>query len=421
MNCSVALPAAPAVDLAPASPLAVIGRQPIYDRHLKIHGYELLFRSAEERERGLTASGESCSARVVVNTFMEMGLENVVGSEFAFINVNRAFLLSGLLPNLPASRVVLEILEDTPPDEEVIATLKALKAAGYRLALDDFIYKPELEPFIALASIVKLELVAEKRAEMMRLINRLKQQQIQVVIERIETHEELELCRKLGADLFQGYFLAKPAILKQQRAPSAARLTALQILALLGDGNATVEQLETAIGRDVTLSYRLLRVINSAAFAMSSNVESLQQAVLFLGRDRIRSWVSLLVLSGLSDKPSSLLSTGMIRARMCEQLADLVEPGHRAASFTAGLFSILDAVLDTPMEQLLASLPLAPSITQALLDRSGPLGDVLKVVIANERCEWVDPGLSPVTDSQIRDAYLEAVRWASTMNEPTAK
>lgn len=420
MSSPVTLPASvPPVDSA-ESPLAVIGRQPIYDRHLKVHGYELLFRSADERERGLTASGEACSARVVVNTFMEMGLENVVGSSLAFINVNRAFLLSGLLRNLPANRVVLEILEDTTPDQEVLAALESLKADGYRLALDDFVYRPELEPFLALASIVKLELLADNKAELIRLCGRLKQRNLQIVIERIETHEDLELCKQLGCDFYQGYFLAKPALLKQHRAPSAARLTALQTLALLGDPNATVEQLENAIGRDVTLSYRLLRVINSAAFAMSGRVDSLRQAVLFLGRERIRSWVSLLVLSGLSDKPSELLAIGMIRARMCEQLADFVEPGHRAAYFTTGLFSILDAVLDTPMEQLLASLPLAPSVTQALLARSGPLGETLNVVIANERCEWTSSS-SGLTDTQVREAYLEAVKWASQMNGSVTK
>jgi EAL and modified HD-GYP domain-containing signal transduction protein len=315
---------------------------------------------------------------------------------------------------------VLEILEDTPPDADVLAAMHELREAGYHLALDDFAYRAELEPFLALASIAKLDISRVSRAEIPSALARLKERGLLTVAERVETRDDLAFCRDAGFDFFQGFFLARPATLQRQRPPRGDRLAALQILALLNDASAPIDQLETAISRDVTLSYRLLRVINSAAFGMLGRIESLRQAIVHLGRARIRSWVSLLVLSGLSDKPPELLTTGLVRARMCEMLAERVDPRQASAYFTAGLFSVLDAILDTPMEQLVASLPLSRAIGQALVAREGQLGEMLEITMAYERCEWAEVGGDRLTLADVRDAYLEAVRWALSLREAVA-
>lgn len=400
-----------------AHPLAVVGRQPIFDHRLSVHGYELLFRvDPAAQEAGVTA-GAASTALVIVNTFVEIGFSQMVGTATAFVNVDRDFLLSEAIANLPRDRVVLEVLEHVPPDREVIARLGALSADGYRLALDDFIYRPELEPFLDLASIVKLDISQLTRPDLLAHVERLKGRGLQLVAERVETQAELETCRHDGFDFFQGYFLARPASVQRQRAPDGNRLASLQTLALLNAPGTSIDQLEVAISRDVTLGYRLLRVINSAAYGLTNRVESLRQAIVYLGRDTIRNWVSLLLLSGLNNKPIELLNTGLVRARMCERIADAVNSDQSHAYFTAGLFSILDAVLDTTMAQLVASLPLTPDISLALTDRRGPIGSALAACIAYERCDWdalACPGLSA---GDLGNAYLDALAWARALTD----
>jgi EAL and modified HD-GYP domain-containing signal transduction protein len=372
-------------------------------------------------EHASVTAAETATARVVVDSCVEIGLEHVVGSALAFVNMSRGFLLSGLASNLPKDRVVLEVLEDVPPDAEVIASLEALRADGYCLALDDFVYREDLDPFVELASIAKLDISVLDRKARLAHVDRLKRRDLTLVAERVETHDDLETCRREGFDLFQGYFLARPATLQQPRAPNGDRLTALQTLSLLNAPEATVEQVAAAISRDLTLSYRLLRVINSAAFGLSGRIESLGQAILYLGRDTIRNWVSLLVLSGLSDKPAELLTTGLVRARTCEQLALIHSPQLAPAAFTAGLFSILDAVLDTPMPHLVSQLPLTPEISRALVDHSGALGSILGASIAYERCEWTRLAGGSIDAGPLRDAYLEAVDWTRGLTAVLAR
>lgn len=395
-----------------AAPLAIVGRQPIFDRRLGVYGYELLFRVDSTAQHAAVTSGDVSTAMVVVNSFVEIGLENVVGAAMAFVNVNREFLLSDVILNLPKDRVVLEVLEHVPPEPDVVARLQMLRAEGYRLALDDFIYREDLEPFVQLASIVKLDISQLTRDELLAHVTRLKGLGITLVAERVETRAELDACLADGFDLFQGYFLEKPSTLQKPRAPDGDRLSALQTLALLNAPGTTVDQLEAAISRDVTLSYRLLRVINSAASGLAGRVESLRQAIVHLGRDTIRNWVSLLLLSGMNSKPAELLSTGLVRARMCERIGDRVHPDQAHAYFTTGLFSILDAVLDTTMAQLVSSLPLTPEITQALTRREGPIGAALATCIAYEHCDWEHLACEGMTSEELRDAYLEALAWS---------
>jgi EAL and modified HD-GYP domain-containing signal transduction protein len=400
---------------APAVPLAVVARQPIFNRKLEVHGYELLFRLDAAAQAAAVTAGDVSTAIVVVNSFVEFGLENVVGSAVAFLNVNREFLLSDFVRTLPKERVVLEVLEDVPPDAEVVARLESLAAAGYCLALDDFAHREELEPFLELASIVKLDISQVERRDRLPQVEGLKRRGLKLVGERVETHADLENCLEDGFDYFQGFFLARPATLQRHRAPDGDRMSALQTLALLNAPTTTAEQLERAISRDVTLSYRLLRVLNSAGCGLAGRVESLRQAIVHLGRNTIRNWVVLLLLSGMSNKPVELLTTGLVRARMCERIGEAINPNQADAYFTAGLFSILDAVLDTSMAQLVASLPLTPEVGQALTNRRGPIGRALAACIAYERWEWAELSNAPLPAADLQTAYLDALTWARTL------
>jgi EAL and modified HD-GYP domain-containing signal transduction protein len=397
--------------------LAVVGRQPIFDRRLQVYGYELLFRlNASSEHADMTEGGrELSSARTFVNSFVEIGLENVVGSALAFVNVTRRFLLSDFIHVLPKDRVVLELLEDVPAEPDVLARLEELACDGYHLALDDYVHRPELAPLIERASIVKLDISQLDAAALKWHVEWLKSRGRTLVAERVETREELDACRALGFDLFQGYFLARPANIARHRAPDGDRLTALHTLALLNSPKATIDEIESAISRDVTLSYRLLRAINSAAYGLSGHIESLRQAIVHLGRETIRSWVGLMLLSGLSNQPVELLTTGLVRARMCERVGELLHPEAAHSYFTAGLFSILDAVLDMPMPELIGSLPLTPELLDVLAFRSGPIGEALNACVAYEQCDWDHAACAGLTTPQLAAAYLDSIRWSRTV------
>jgi EAL and modified HD-GYP domain-containing signal transduction protein len=406
---------------SPASSIAVIGRQPIFDRRMRVSGYELLFRLDASADKASSTDEHQSTPRVIMTSFMEIGLENVVGSSFAFINVDRTFLLSDAVASLPKEQVVLEIIETVPPTSEVLARMQALVDSGYQLALDDFVYRDELEPMLDLARIVKLDISQHEPAALEALAATLCRRGLQLVAERVETNAELRWCLERDFGLFQGFFLERPETLRGGRTPDGNRLAALRTMALLNDPQATVDQLEEAIGRDVLLSYRLLRLMNSAAHAVARRVDSIRQAIIYLGRDTVRTWVTLLLLSGMNGKPTELLTMGLVRARMCERLAARLRPDHAHSAFTAGLFSVLDAVLDMPMEQLINLLPLTAEVSEALTAHRGPVGHLLSATIAYQRCDWsrvADLGM-PSTD--LRDCYLEAIRWAGGLNEAVSR
>jgi EAL and modified HD-GYP domain-containing signal transduction protein len=392
-------------------PPALVGRQPIFDRSQRVYGYELLFRLASEEARTADRpDGTASTAQVVLNTFLEIGLDSVVGDRPAFVNATRSFICDGLAAQLPPDRVVIEVLEDIAPDDEVVAELAKLRSAGYTLALDDFIYDPSLEPLIELAHIIKIDLSQLTVGELERYQKLLGRPGLRLLAERVETHAEFEHCKSLGFELFQGFFLAKPSIVQGNRRTSN-QVTALRLLALLDDPDASLDEVELALSTDPTLSYRLLRVINSAAFSLRNRVDSLRQALIMLGLRRVQGWVTLMVLAGLSKKPPALLETALTRARMCEQLGARLQPNRAPSFFTVGLFSALEAMLDTPLEQLVGDLPLSSEVVAALLSGEGLMGSVLSGVLAYERCEWDRVSVPGLDADALRQAYLDTLQW----------
>jgi EAL and modified HD-GYP domain-containing signal transduction protein len=236
-----------------------------------------------------------------------------------------------------------------------------------------------------------------------------------LLAEKVETLDDFTYCKALGFDYFQGYFFCKPEIIKGHRAP-ANRLTTLQLLAKLRDPTVDFRELEELISRDVALSYKLLRLVNSTLYALPRKVDSLQQALHLLGTEFITTWVSLIILSGIDDKPHELMMTAMVRAKMCELLAQSLGHTDTAAFFTAGLFSALEALMDGTGEEVLRSLPLSDDLMAALLRYEGVLGAVLHCVLAYERGDWhvvSCPGLDKTT---IAYAYLQAFNWAFKMS-----
>jgi len=387
-----------------------IGRQPIYDRKLEVYAYELLYRSSERNFAG-PIDGDQATSQVIMNAFMELDLEQIVGEHLAFINLTRGFIVGDHALPLPRGKLVVEILEDIEVDPPLIAAVQDLSSRGYLIALDDFIFHEALRPLVDLADIVKIDVRRLDRPTVAEHVRELRRHTAKLLAEKVETQEEYDHYRKLGFDYFQGYFFARPNIVKGQRMP-ANRVAVLRLLSKLQDPKVSVQALEELISQDVSLSYKLLRYINSAFFALPRKVESIHQAVVYLGNRTIKTWAALIALSNIHDKPHELVTLALVRAKMCELLARSLNLPNEEIFFTVGMFSALDALMDVPMQRVLKDLPLSEDIVGALLRREGPPGAALHCALAYEQGDWGQVSCGGMDIKPIRQAYLDAIAWA---------
>jgi c-di-GMP phosphodiesterase len=314
----------------------------------------------------------------------------------------------------PQGRLGLEILEDIPVDDRLVAAVRELSARGYTIALDDFIFHESLAALVDAADIVKIDVAAMSAADITEHVRLLRREGLALLAEKVETREVFEFCRELGFDYFQGYFLCRPNIVRGLRMP-ASRASILHLLATLQSPETTSQDLERIISQDVSLSFKLLRYINSLYFALPRRIDSIHQAVVYLGTEAIRTWVMLFALSGIDDKPHELVTTALVRARMCELVGDALGDPDRASLFTVGLFSTLDAMMDRPMRVVLQALPLSQEARAALLRHEGRTGAVLACVLAYERADWAGIEGLGLESTRIRDAYLQSVAWATEL------
>ena len=391
-----------------------IGRQAIYDKQLKVSAYELLSRSNADHNEAFVGEHNANHATTIVmlNALTEIGLQQLVGNHPAFINLTYDFLIGKCkIPDL-RSQLVLEITEDIEVDEELIAAVKNLSDSGYMIALDDFVYHEKKLPLVEIADIIKIDILQLDEQGLREHVKKLREYDVRLLAEKVETQEEYDLCKELDFDYFQGYFFCKPNIVKSQRAP-ANRLTIINILAQLQDPNVQIEKLEELISQDLALSYRLLKYINSAAFALQRKVDSIHHAIVMLGLNTIRSLANLMLLSKIDDKPHELLVLAIIRARMCEELGSGIDAKMKDIYFTAGLFSVIDALMDSTMEDIVAQLPLAEILQHALLEQKGIVGEALKCCIAFERADWGNVQFQNLDEITIQKAYFDAVIWSN--------
>lgn len=399
-----------AVGSPPELQTVFVGRQPIFDRQLRVYGYELLFRSTETAGAGAINS-ETATAQVINNVFQEIGPEQILGPHRAFINCPDTLLRKGHCLVLSKDRVVLEVLESAIIDEELVKVLGWMRQKGYVIALDDFVYDPRWEPLIPLAEIIKLDVKALTSAQTRQHYERLRPRGPKLLAEKVETPEEFACYRAMGFDLFQGYFLARPMVVTGKKLP-AARLAVLRLLARLNNPAIEFEQLEAELNRDPVLSYKLLRYVNSAFFGLSRRFSSVRQATIYLGLESIRRWVTLISMAELVDQRHELIRMALARAKMCELLYEEAQLGDKERAFTVGLFSLLDALLGIPIPDVLQQMPLAEEVNGAIRDQAGVLGAALHCVIAYEQSNWHEVSFSGISDAAIKDAYVRAVRWS---------
>jgi len=389
---------------------AFIARQPIFNPKLEVVGYELLFRGQGYAAGALIDDAQRATATVVLNALTELDMKRVVSNKTAWINVSREFILDGLIQAVPPSVVGLEIPETETFDEEMVEALRELKDAGYRLALDDFRDREGSAAVLELFDIVKLSMPDLGRKGLRELAERLRPFPGKVLADKVGTQPDHEVCIAVGCDLFQGYFFCRPAVVGT-RGIAANRLALLQVVAALNDPAVQFADIEQLVKRDVALSFRLLRYVNSAYYGLRGEVRSIGQALALLGLDNVRRWATLSTMASIDNKPTELTLTALIRARFCELAGAKLPNGGSSELFTLGLFSVIDAMMDAPMLDVVASLPLAEDIREALVQRRGAMGQLLNCVVSLENGE--DDGSVP----KAGEIYLEALMWANSASE----
>jgi EAL and modified HD-GYP domain-containing signal transduction protein len=388
----------------------MVGRQPIFDGELGVRGYELLFR--DPSFPGL--NGDAMTADVLVRSALDVGLTSLVGNKLAFVNATRAFLVGDHEVPFPAHQTVVEVLEDVVHEDPlVVAGCRRLVRSGYTLALDDYVWEGDDDPLLDLASIVKLDVLALTPAQMTHAVERHRAFGVELVAEKVETRQQLDACRELGFDLYQGYLLSRPEIVEGQ-ALSPRKLTCLHIIEKLCDPGTSAGDIETIVQSDVALSYRFLRVAGSgAARGLFRRLSSVRDAVVLLGQRRLRAWVTLMLLDGAQEGSNERLSIAMTRARMAELMAEPLGLHVADSAYTVGLVSALDLLLHAPLTDIVAGLSLRSELEDALFDHRGPLGDVLADVLAWEVGAESFEARSGARPADVEWCYVQALAWAN--------
>ncbi|MEO5767231.1 MAG: HDOD domain-containing protein, partial [Polyangia bacterium] len=368
-----------------------VARQPIFDTRRRVVAYELLFRSGMDNWFPAGTDGDHASSRVIADVLTTFNLHALTGGKKAYVNVTRRVLCEGLYSVLPPKRTVVELLETIEGDAEVVAAVRAARAAGYEIALDDFVESPTMAPLVALAHVLKVDFMATGPEERRRIRERTRHHRITLLAEKVETEADVRDAEQAGYTLFQGYFFQRPEMISRQDIPPS-KLTYVRFLRELQAPTLNFDGLEGVIKHDVSLSVKLLKFLNSAAFGWRSRVTSLKQALVLLGERPFRKWASLVAVIGMTgDRPPELALVSLARAKFCETLCPLSGiTGRELDAFLVGLLSALDVMMGRPLPELLTEISVSKDIDAALLRQDTPLGQVRALALAYERAQWTE-------------------------------
>jgi len=388
-----------------------VARQPIYDSAMAVMAFELLYRPSPAATKAKITDPRQATLEVISSAALEIGLDRLSGGQPVHINFPAEILRDVPDLPLPPNLVVIEVLEDVRAEPAVVEGIRKLRARGHRIALDDYSPKVSDPRLLEFADIVKLEISHPPAAELAQLVADLKPRGLQLIAENVETPEDFESCVALGFTGFQGYFLQHPQTFRAKRVP-ASRLTTLRLVASLSNEQYSIDEIELLISQNVSMSYHVLRCINSSYYNLPRKIDSIRQAIVILGVNHLRQLCSLLCLQGFDDRPPSLFLNAMTRARMCEQLGQLGGAKDTGAFFITGLFSLLNAMTGMPTQKIVEELPLSPAVCRALVAGEGELGKALKCTRAYERAAWDHVTYGNLSPALIRAAYVDALFWA---------
>ncbi len=401
-----------------------LARQPILDRKESLCAFELLFRSGGDRSEAGVVSDTLATAQVMLNAFGDMGIANVLGSHKGFINLDAEFLHSDMIDLLPRNQVVIELLETIVIDDAVVSRCRDLKAMGFCLALDDVLrLGDDIKPLLNVVDVIKLDLTQIAPAELPALVKEFKKHPVKLLAEKVEDREQASACMAMGFDLFQGYYFARPEMLSGKRA-DASKMVLLRILTLMLSG-AENDKIVNAFKEHPTLSYNLLRMVNSAGNNLAVKISSLSHGLMVLGRRALQRWVQLLLYASGKEGTtvSPLMQLAATRAKLMELVARQIRErdiDYADRAFMVGMLSLLDVLMDEPLHDIVGRMSLQEEIEAALLRRDGDLGDLLALCNELESCDTAGvqkrlhsrPGLNADT---LNGAQLEAMGWANNI------
>ena len=395
---------------------AFIGRQPVLDIHTSTYGYELLYRDGTENAFASKSDGDA-TLNVIENSTLSADFDLLSGKKRVFINFTEKLLLEGIWAALPKDQVVIELLETINPSEDILEICKIIKKSGYMIALDDFRYSSSWDPIIEIVDIIKIDIKATPNQEVEAYAKKFINNGVKLLAEKVETLSEYYWTRKLGFTYFQGYYFSKPEIIRTEQIPTS-RLTKLRLIHEVNKEDFDFGEAEKLLKHDPGLTIKLLRYTNSAALGLKNEVYSIRQALTMIGQRNIKKWVSILAVSAFTDKkPKELMHTVVKRGQFCELLAPLFGYVNKEAQslFLIGMFSLLDAIIDMPMEKVIEQVAVSEEISDTILGRKTPYSDVLNLAIAFETGEWGKMNFiikkHKLVDKEIIERHIQAIEW----------
>lgn len=397
---------------------AFLARQPIFDTKKRLFAYELLFRDGLSNYVPQQIDGDVATTKLLSSGLLTMGVDRVTGGRKAFINFTQNLLLKEIPFLFPKETTVVEVLEDVEPTPDIIQVCKNIRAKGYTIALDDFVFKDDLKPLIDLAHIIKIDFRLTPVDEIKKYLKMIPLNNIKLLAEKIETNEEFKQAVDMGFTYFQGYFFCKPQIISGREIPTPT-LNMMRIIAEINQPQFDISKVEKIITQDISLSYKLFRYINSAYFSRGCDIKSIKQAILLIGEKELKRFVSLIAIAKVAEnKPPELVKASCVRARFCELLGKISNQTHEDL-FILGMFSSIDAILDQPMEKILSQLPLSKDIKDALGGGTGEIAEFLKFALKFEECDWdyirnASANIH-IAEDKVPDMYAEACEWSNNL------
>ncbi|MDF2177821.1 HDOD domain-containing protein [Aliiglaciecola sp. CAU 1673] len=400
------------------SSYAFVARQAIFDDKLRVHGYELLFRDGEKNCFPDIPPDEATS-KILANSHLNHGLDELTGGRKAYINFYEDTLLYRFPTFLDPTKVVIEVLETVPISDELLRACRHIRGLGYQMALDDHDFDPKWDVFLPHVDVIKVDVLENDYETTAANMEKLLKAKVKLIAEKIETREEFERYRDLGFHYFQGYFFARPEVIRKRALP-VSKMNLVELISASSSANFDFNRINNIIERDVTLSYKLLRFINNPIFNKRQQISSLRHALNYMGEVELKKFIALMTLANLNDeKPTELLQLSLVRAKFCELLARAKgEDENPPKGFLLGMFSLLDALLDQSMSDVMANLPILEEIKTALCSNEAKLSNYLQLVKSIEQANWQETErlvkALALSDAEVAAFYQEALEWAQS-------
>jgi len=394
-------------------------RQPVFDQDLKIVAYQIRYQSRTEAEWAFYGDDEAAS-RLLLTSFTSLSQNGKQMRVPVFLPFPHQMMGEGTMPELPKRELVIEIPSNVVVDDALLSQIEKLSEEGYRLALDGFALQKELIPLVKLVNIVKVDTSAVHPKLLLKIGSILRRRNITMQAQNIPNFEVLRLCRRLGFKLYHGSFLGKPSKVLGKEMPGNSAVL-LQLTQKLRRDDITAKEIESLVVADPVLTFKILRVVNSAAYNLTNQINSLEQAIVLLGQEQIRRWALLIAMNAQEDKPEEMSRNLLVRGRMCELVCESAEKGNPESAFMVGVVSQLDVLLEVEMGELLKQVPLDDETRAALLDHEGPLGEVLTAVIQFEDADFDSLRESGIDKQFLDVAYRHSLKWAENAMQALAE